>query len=95
MRLKLKPDIEMVAIITGRVQGVGFRAVTKNLADQLGLFGSASNLSDGSVKIIAQGPKEKLEQLIEMLKKEFGNYIQDIDISFRPSSQKQETFKSY
>ena len=39
--------------------------------------------------------REDLTYVIEQLKKEFGNYIQDIDVSFRPSSQKQETFKSY
>jgi len=85
--------MEMVAIVTGRVQGVGFRATAKEFAGRLSLPGFASNLPDGSVKIIAQGPKEKLEQLIHLLKEQFGHYIKDIDISFRVPSQKYESFR--
>ena len=51
--------------VTGRVQGVGFRFMTKMVADQLGIWGCATNEDDGSVVIEAMGPDEALETFIE------------------------------
>ena len=42
-------------LVYGVVQGVGFRYSTQREADRLGLVGHASNLSDGSVEVVAQG----------------------------------------
>lgn len=50
--------------VYGRVQGVGFRWMTKLVADQLGIKGTVANRADGSVKIIAMGPQAALEQFI-------------------------------
>ena len=54
--------------VTGRVQGVGFRFMTKMVADQLGIWGCATNEDDGSVVIEAMGPDEALESFIEKVK---------------------------
>ena len=43
------------AVVTGRVQGVCFRAFTRERARGLGLSGSVRNLPDGSVEIVAEG----------------------------------------
>lgn len=54
----------------GRVQGVGFRFSTKILADSLGIYGSAENQDDGSVKIIAMSEdKRLLQQFVEQVKR--------------------------
>ncbi len=53
--------------ITGRVQGVGFRASTARRARALGLQGSASNCADGSVEVVAAGNRAALERLGEWL----------------------------
>lgn len=42
-------------IITGRVQGVGFRAFAKDAADALGLSGWVRNREDGSVEAVVEG----------------------------------------
>lgn len=55
------------AVVTGLVQGVYFRATTRDVARDLGLFGFVRNLRDGSVEVIAEGPREKLEELISFL----------------------------
>ncbi len=54
-------------IVYGRVQGVFFRASTRNQAQQLGIVGHAKNLSDGSVEVIACGQLAALDKLKEWL----------------------------
>lgn len=53
--------------ISGRVQGVFFRASTRRKAGQLDLVGYAVNRSDGTVEVAALGDTESLEQLAEWL----------------------------
>lgn len=55
-------------IISGRVQGVWFRASAQEEANTLGLTGWARNLPDGSVEVLACGEKEKLMQLYNWLR---------------------------
>jgi acylphosphatase len=50
-------------VVSGRVQGVFFRASTRAEALRLGLAGSARNLADGSVEVIASGSDEALNEL--------------------------------
>lgn len=47
--------------ITGKVQGVSFRATTKAIADQMGVKGMIRNEKDGSVYIEAEGDDVSLE----------------------------------
>lgn len=50
-------------LISGRVQGVGFRYFVQEKASGLGLNGFARNLADGRVEVYAAGPPEKLSEL--------------------------------
>lgn len=50
--------------ISGRVQGVYFRAATRDKALELGIAGLVSNLSDGSVEVIARGSEGQLAALV-------------------------------
>lgn len=58
----------IVVLVSGRVQGVGYRAFVKNKAQMLGLSGYAENLPDGRVEVVAEGETEDLQRLIEFLK---------------------------
>ena len=60
--------VRMTAWVRGRVQGVGFRWWTRSRALELGLVGSASNLADGRVEIVAEGEREHCAQLLGMLR---------------------------
>lgn len=53
--------------ISGRVQGVWFRESTRRKALELGLTGSATNLADGRVEVLAEGPEAILDELAEWL----------------------------
>lgn len=58
----------LTAFVKGRVQGVGFRWWTRARALELGLVGSASNLADGRVEVVAEGPPEQLQALLALLR---------------------------
>ncbi|MEM0271769.1 MAG: acylphosphatase [Thermoprotei archaeon] len=55
-------------MVFGTVQGVGFRAYVRRVARGLGLKGYVRNLEDGSVEILAAGPREKVEALINRVR---------------------------
>jgi acylphosphatase len=59
--------IRLTAWVHGHVQGVGFRWWTRARALELGLVGSATNQPDGRVLIVAEGPEEACDQLIQVI----------------------------
>jgi acylphosphatase len=60
--------VRLTAWARGRVQGVGFRWWVRSRALELGLTGSASNLVDGRVEVIAEGPRKACEELLDLLR---------------------------
>jgi acylphosphatase len=63
--------VRMRAIVKGIVQGVGFRYFTVYQAQRIGgITGYVRNLRDGSVEVVAEGEREKLEQLLAQLRKD-------------------------
>ncbi|MBX0356297.1 acylphosphatase [Halobacillus sp. Nhm2S1] len=53
--------------VHGRVQGVGFRAATKQIAEQIGVTGWVKNQPDGTVLIEAEGEHGKLQKFIKKI----------------------------
>jgi len=51
--------------VTGRVQGVYYRSTAKEVAVEKRLTGWVRNLPDGSVEIVVEGEKEKIEEFIK------------------------------
>ena len=51
-------------IISGKVQGVWYRASTKQKADELGIFGWVRNMANGNVEAVFEGEKESLDEMI-------------------------------
>jgi acylphosphatase len=51
------------AVVRGNVQGVGFRYFVQRKAQQLGLRGWVRNNDDGTVELVAEGPRSELERL--------------------------------
>jgi acylphosphatase len=60
-------DVRLIATVAGRVQGVGFRYWVRQRAVALGLRGSATNLDDGQVRVVAEGSRADCEQLLAAL----------------------------
>ncbi len=63
-------------LISGFVQGVGFRAFTVKKARNLGLTGWVRNLKDGRVEAVVQGEEEKLKELLDYINK--GSYFSEV-----------------
>lgn len=73
----------LTALISGEVQGVGFRAFVKRHALDLGLVGYAENLSDGRVEVVAEGDKETLTILLEKLHRGPAHaVVKNVDVSW-------------
>lgn len=52
-------------VISGRVQGVWFRASTKDKADQLGISGWVKNTTDGNIEAVFEGDEEHIKGMLD------------------------------
>ncbi len=57
-----------IGVVSGRVQGVGFRYFTRDLAQELKVQGWVRNLPDGQVEFHVEGPEDAVEELLLRLK---------------------------
>ncbi|MGI8315278.1 acylphosphatase [Halobacillus mangrovi] len=82
-------------VVHGRVQGVGFRATTKQIAEQLELKGWVKNKSDGSVEIEAEGDAANLKEFVDQLNEGPTPFakVQAIDIEDFDSEEGYKKFK--
>ena len=61
-------EVRLTAWVGGRVQGVGFRWWVRCRALELGLTGSATNLPDRRVEVVAEGSRTACERLLDLLR---------------------------
>ncbi len=66
-----------VATVSGRVHMVMYRDFTQHSARALGIVGEVKNMPDGTVHVVAEGERGKLEKLIEKLKQ--GPFLSRVD----------------
>lgn len=64
--------VELHAIFSGKVQGVGFRWTVVDKAQDFGVNGFVRNVPNGTVEMVAQGEKKVLEALLEAIKSDSG-----------------------
>lgn len=75
------------ATVSGVVQGVGFRYWTLAEAEKRGLVGSAGNLPDGTVQVVAEGPREEVEALLAWLRSgETPGRVQRVEAGIVPAT---------
>lgn len=61
-----KPNIRrLMVVVHGRVQGVGFRFTTVEIARNFEITGYVQNMMDGSVKILAEGDASELDRFMD------------------------------
>jgi len=69
-------NVRFHIIFTGRVQGVGFRATTQEVAERAGVTGWVRNLMDGSVECVAEGPQPSVNAFLDRLSREMSRYVE-------------------
>ncbi|MEM3670196.1 MAG: acylphosphatase [Thermoprotei archaeon] len=77
------------ALISGRVQGVGFRSWTRKKALQLGLKGWVRNLADGRVECVLEGENLTVKKMLALCwKGPMGSRVDDVETLFeRPKGE--------
>ncbi|MEO0094915.1 MAG: acylphosphatase [candidate division WOR-3 bacterium] len=80
--------------ISGRVQGVFFRAHTQELAQKLGITGWVRNLDDGRVEVVAEGEETDLQKLIEWCwQGPIGARVDDVEIIYEEPTNEFGSFE--
>lgn len=80
--------------IEGRVQGVFYRAFTRDSAARLGLKGWAKNLYDGRVEVVFEGDKEDIEEAIQECRKgPPGSSVHEIEVVWEEYSGNYKGFE--
>jgi acylphosphatase len=80
--------------VSGKVQGVFFRENTRKKAAEFGLSGFVKNLQNGKVEAIFEGEKEKIEKIIQWIKKgpETAR-VENIEINWQDYQEEFEDFE--
>lgn len=80
-------------MIRGFVQGVGYRKWARKIAQNKGLTGWVRNLPDGSVEVLLQGAKERIEKVLAEYKKgPFLSDVEDIDVLWEDQKEQFSDF---
>ena len=83
----------MEIVVTGLVQGVFYRATTRQEALQLGLTGRVRNMMVGSVHVLAEGEEEALRELVKWCRQgPSGAVVQRVDVEWLQYTGRFDTF---
>lgn len=93
LTIEVNRKMQLFVLISGKVQGVGFRNFTQMNAKQLGINGYAKNLPNGQVEVVAEGDKSQLDALVAFLKKgpRFAR-VDFLNVEERPFTGEYKTF---
>ena len=80
-----KGHLRAHVVVQGLVQGVWFRASTKEEADRIGVMGWVRNLPDGSVETVFEGEAKKVEEIVAWCHRgPSGARVKKVDIVWEP-----------
>lgn len=84
--------VRLRVLVIGRVQGVGFRMVTRSLAIDHELTGWVRNEPDGSVLMEVQGSEERVGDCLEALKRRMKMNIHEMQVTSETPIGDEEAF---
>ncbi len=85
--------IEWEAWFSGKVQGVGFRYETLNVARGYAVTGFVENLTDGRVHLLAEGDEREATDFLTALQEHLSDYIRETETARRPSNGSHPDFR--
>lgn len=71
---------------SGRVQGVGFRATTRWVAERFEVTGYVRNLPDGRVLVVAEGSADELDRFLAAVSESLDRYIRSSEVEVSPAT---------
>lgn len=81
-------------LIKGRVQGVYYRAFTRNVALKRGLQGWVRNNPDSTVEAVFEGDRQLIEQAVQECRKgPFGSKVTDVSVSWEEEPESHSGFE--
>lgn len=93
LTIEVNRKMQLYILISGKVQGVGFRNFTRKNARTLGVSGYAKNLANGKVEVVAEGDKMQLDALVALLwQGPRASKVDDVKIEERPITGEYKTF---
>jgi acylphosphatase len=93
MEVNMEKEQRVHMIVHGRVQGVFFRDSTRRVALEMDLTGMVRNLMDGTVKIIAEGPRTQLDRFVLWTHQGPSSAVVDnLDVEFDEATGEYTTF---
>ena len=91
--IEVNQKMQRYILISGKVQGVGFRHFTRQNAMRLGVRGYAKNLPNGKVEVVAEGDKATLDEFVKILwKGPPASRVEDVKVEARPHSGEYTSF---
>lgn len=84
----MKELSEAVVVVSGLVQGVFFRASTRDVAVRFGVRGFVRNLPDGRVEAVLQGDRAAVDRVVAFMREgPPGAYVEAADVQWRPATE--------
>ena len=91
--IEVNSKMQRYILISGKVQGVGFRYFTRQNAMRLGVHGYAKNLPNGKVEVVAEGDKATLDAFVKILwKGPPASRVEDVKVEARSHSGEYTSF---
>jgi acylphosphatase len=88
-----QPDQQRrIVLFEGRVQGVGFRYTTRQIAAEFAVTGFVENLPDGRVRLVCEGPPNEVERFIAAVRKQMEHYVRSLQASTEAARGEFDTF---
>ena len=80
--------------VSGRVQGVGFRAFVQHTAQTMNLTGWVKNMYDGRVEVLTEGSEDDINAFIDKLKEgPIGARVDNVDVNWEKYQGGQDNFR--
>lgn len=76
----------------GRVQGVGFRYTTQNIAMRYNVHGYVRNMNDGRVELVMEGDEREMDTVVDSVRQRMDSYIRKVDAQAAPATGEFESF---